>query len=114
MWPDGWLRTCVRIRTEAAGTDQYGEPIPGVETRLDLPRCLFSQTPTEYVTTAGVNASITDPTAYWPDEWPDVQVGDRLEIQGTEWYVNGRSQDWPMGLAVTLTAPEGVKAWQSE
>lgn len=108
MWPPEWLRACVRVRMSPGGVDQYGDPLPGVETRTDLPSCLFAQTPTTYVVAAGVDATITDPTAYWPGGWPDVVAGDVLVIDGTEWTVNGRVQDWPMGLAVTLTGAEGV------
>lgn len=103
-----WRVPVVRIRAGDGGVDQYGDPIPGVDERVDLPPCLFAPIPTDYPVTAGVAATVTEPTAYWPREHPDVQAGDRLEIEGTEWTVAGRPARWPLGLSVTLTGTEGV------
>lgn len=104
----GWRRPVVRVRTVPGGTDQYGDPLPGEATRTVLPDCLFSEAPTGVAVSAGVLATVTEPTAYWEGEHPDVRAGDRLEIEGTEWRVSGRPQRWPKGLAVTLAGAEGV------
>lgn len=105
-----WKVPVTRIRTEHAGEDQYGEPIPGEETRVSLPPALFAPTPTTFPVHAGAHSTVTDPTVYWPREWPDVQAGDRLEIEGTVWWVAGRPARWPLGLAVTLSGVEKVGA----
>ena len=102
MWDD-WKTPVVRIRDAQGGVDQYGDPIPGAAERVDLPPALFAPTPTDLQVQAGADATVTDPILYWPEEWPDVQSGDRLEVEGQAWLVNGRPARWPMGLAVELT-----------
>lgn len=109
MWPQTWRRPVIRVRVADGGTDQYGEPIPGVETRDALPPCLFAPIPTALPVAAGVAATVTDPTAYWPDEWPDVRASDVLVIDGDEWRVNGRPANWLKGLAVNLTGAETTR-----
>ena len=106
---DDWKVPVVRVRTGVAGEDQYGDPIPGGEERSDLPPALFAPTGTDLPVAAGVDATITNPVVYWPDDWPDVRASDVLVIDGDEWRVDGRPQSWPLGLAVKLTGTESTR-----
>jgi hypothetical protein len=100
----GWARTPVtRLRPVEGTEDQYGEVIAGELERAELSPCLFAPVPTALVVDAGVASTSTQPTAYWPDEQPDVRAG---EIEGEQWRVDGRPQRWPLGLAVTLVGEE--------
>lgn len=104
-----WARSkTFRVRAGSGGVDQYGDPIPGAAERVELPPCLFAPTGTDTPITAGVAATVTEPTAYWPHEWPDVKPGDVLEIDGDVWRVIGRPMSWPMGLAVRLSGVEST------
>ncbi|MDO4888158.1 MAG: hypothetical protein Q3979_05585 [Actinomycetaceae bacterium] len=103
---DAWLTPVVRVRTHPAGTDQYGEALPGAVERTDMPAALFKPgTSTEPIGTSG-QPVVTEPTAYWRGQWPDIRAGDQLEIHGTTWMVEGRPAYWPKGLVVTLKGVE--------
>lgn len=105
-----WARSpVVRVRDTPAGVDQYGDPIPGAQVREPLPDALFAPTPSTVEITAGAFSAISQPTVYWPGEWPDVQLGDVLEIDGSTWQVASRPAKWPLGLAVTVENTEPVK-----
>lgn len=105
-----WARIPVtRIRTQTGEKDQYGEPTPGAVTRTRLHDALFAPTGTSMPVAAGVAATLTEPTVYWRHEWPDVQTGDLLEVDGDVWRVNGRPQAWPMGLVVPLSGVESTR-----
>ncbi|RRJ85904.1 hypothetical protein EG850_10975 [Gulosibacter macacae] len=99
---DDWKVTVVRIRAGDGGIDQYDEPVPGEDERVALPDALFAPTPTDLPIEAGTDATVTSPTLYWPDQWPDIKSGDRLEVDGAEWRVDGRPARWPLGLSVSL------------
>lgn len=105
---DRWKVPVVRERDGATGEDIYGHPIPGETISTDLPPALFAPTPTSLLTQAGIDSTSTQPTVYWPREWPDVIAGDRLIIDGTTWEIDGRPASWPLGLVVILTDAEGV------
>ncbi|WP_334152969.1 hypothetical protein [Microbacterium sp.] len=98
----------MRVRDGAAGEDVFGESIPGAPVETPLPPALFAPTPTALLAHAGVASTSTQPTVYWPREWPDVQAGDRLVVAGEEWTVDGRPASWPLGLVVELTGVKGV------
>lgn len=105
---DDWKVPVVRVRDGVAGEDVFGESIPGAPVETPLPPALFAPTPTALLAQAGVASTSTQPTVYWPREWPDVQVGDRLVVAGEEWTVDGRPASWPLGLVVELTGVKGV------
>lgn len=97
-----WKVPVTRVRVESGGKDQYGDDIPGVESRVDLPRALFAPGGTSEPVSAGATPVISEPTVYWRGEWPDVVATDLLEIGGTTYRVEGKPASWPLGLKVTL------------
>lgn len=110
-----WARVpVVRLRTASTGVDQYGVPIPGVQVREELPPGLFAPVPTQVTVDAGVDSVAAQPAVYWPGEWPDVAVNDRLLIEGEEWRVSGRPQRWPLGLVVPIAGEKGRHEDQTE
>lgn len=110
-----WARTQVaRLRDVPAGVDQYGVPIPGGSVSEQLPDGLFAPAPTQVTVDAGVDSVVAQPAVYWPGEWPDIQVNDRLLIDGEEWRVSGRPQRWPLGLVVSLSGEKGRYENQAE
>lgn len=105
-----WALPVVRVRSTDGGRDRYDDPIPGVDERVDLPPALFAPVPSSQQLEGGVDSTITEPTLYWRRQWPDVRVGDRLEVDGGVWLVHERPARWPKGLQVTVKAPERVEA----
>ncbi|GAB3293015.1 hypothetical protein [Pseudoclavibacter terrae] len=107
---DAWRVPVVRIRDAEGTKDQYNEPIPGEPVSVDLPPALFGPSGTDLASGAGVAATVTEPAVYWPGEWPDVQTGDRLIVDGYEWRVDGIPAKWPLGLAVALTGTHSTRS----
>ena len=103
---DEWKVPVTRIRTAPSGEDQYGEPLPGVPTRVVLPPALFAPTGSHEPVQAGTAAVLTSPSLYWPAQWPDVEATDQLEVSGTVWDVEGNPAAWPLGLSVSLKGAE--------
>lgn len=101
-----WAVPVERIRTEPGGVDKFKEPLPGAEVRTALPPALFSLEGTEALQAAGVSATGAEPTIYWPNQQPDVQVGDELVVDGDRWTVHERPNKTPLGLVVIV---RGVK-----
>lgn len=103
---DMWRVPVVRLRPGEGGKDRYGVPIPGALVPVDLPPGLFFPQGSADAIAAGVQGTVTEPTVMWPQQSPDVAVGDVLEIDGDRWRVHERPQDWPLGLVVTLKGAE--------
>ncbi len=103
---DSWMGPVMRVRDLPAEKDQYGDDIPGSGTteETELPDALFGWGTSEEPVAAGATPVIHEPTAYWPDKWPDVLSTDKLRINGILYRVDGEPAKWPMGLSVTLKA----------
>lgn len=95
----------VRLRRTESGTDRYGLPIY-TTTEADLPKALFAPRHVVPAVEVGRQASIVEPTLYWPDQWPDVVASDRLRVRGRVYEVNAEASDWKGhgvgGLVVVL------------
>ncbi|MDU0349235.1 hypothetical protein [Actinomyces sp. MRS3W] len=101
---DTWKQPAVRVRTTSGGVDQYGEPVPGETVEEPLPDCLFAPGGTSEPVSAGAAPVVSQPTAYWPGEWPDLQPADRVRVGGVLYRVEGRPAAWPRGLVATLAS----------
>lgn len=94
-----------RLRRTQTGADAYNEPtwnwVPA-----DLPDALFAPGPSQEPGGIGRQPVITQPTLYWPHQWPDVASTDRLIVRGITYEVDGQPADWRGtavgGLVVTL------------
>ncbi|WP_146080996.1 hypothetical protein [Pseudoclavibacter sp. AY1H1] len=104
-----WAISVTRLRAGSAGEDRRGEPIPGADVSAELPPAIFQPEGNEALVAAGVSATGTEPTVYWPNANPDVRVGDRLVIDGDTWLVHERPSRTPLGLVVIVQGVESTR-----
>lgn len=100
----------VRLRNEQVGEDEYRNPIFD-DVPTDLPPALFAPGGVSEPVELGRNPVVSEPTLYWPGEWPDVTHEDRLRVRGLVYAVEGQPADWRHpsnlgGLVVTLRRAE--------
>ena len=103
---DEWRIPVVRVRTITNGKDPLGYPLPAGVERAPLPGAIFEQVENQPLLGAGVTAVTAQPNVYWPGEWPDVQSGDELEVDGGRWLVDERPVRSPLGLRVSVINAE--------
>lgn len=104
-----------RIRAGGtSGVDRYGNPIPGADVEVALPRAAFDPGGSLEPVEVGRAPVVTTPKAYWRDVAPDVQATDRLRVRGIVYRVEGRPALWvnphtgrTAGLVVELRSDEG-------
>ena len=101
-----------RVRRVETGKDRYNQPIYST-TEADLPKALFAPRHVVPAVEVGRQATVVEPTLYWPGLWPDVASSDRLRVRGRVYEVNADAAEWrghgAGGLVVVLKdSAEGV------
>lgn len=103
-----------RIRTQSAGVDRHGNPVPGDPVESPLFGALFAPGSTSEPFEVGRAAVIAEPTLYFPRTWPDLRPTDQVRVRGGVFEVIGDPSDWRSayataagGLVVTLKRVEG-------
>mgnify|MGYP001176982780 CR=1 FL=1 len=98
-----------RYRRVQSGADAYGTPIY-TRTATALPPALFAPGGVSEPIEPGREPVVTEPTLYWPHNWPDVIASDELEVRGKRYAVIGEPADWRGssvgGLVVKLKRAE--------
>jgi hypothetical protein len=94
--PFGETITIVRSGP-STGRDDYGVPIPGPDTEIDVKGCVVAPRPENIrIGTAaqqGRDSVITGWTVYAPPG-TEIRTTDRLRIRGSLWEVTGETADW--------------------
>ncbi len=101
--------TVVRVRTTDPGTDQYGDPLPATEDRLDIPGCLVAPALSRESTDRGRAGVVVGWTIYAPPG-TDVVFTDQLEVRGLLCTVEGEVGDWqgsPGGVVISAQRATG-------
>lgn len=94
-----------RLRRVQVGVDRYKQPIYETQ-ESELPLALFAPRHVVPAVEVGRQATVVEPTLYWPDVWPDVAASDRLRVRGRVFEVNADASEWrghgAGGLVVVL------------
>lgn len=105
-----------RRRAPLIPDDYSGEPeeldwANAVDTLIGV--CAFDPGGSDEPTSDARSSVVTQPSALFPGQWPDVKATDRLIIRDREWQVDGDPADYRSpftgfgGLQVRLKAVEG-------
>lgn len=90
-FPYGVTVTIVR----SPGKDQYGDPIPGTTTRIDIPLCAVAPRTSTEPTERGRQGVIVGKSVYLPDNASTIPLfTDQLEIAGVLYDIEGEPGDW--------------------
>jgi hypothetical protein len=102
--------TVVRVRSTDPGTDQYGDPLPATEDRLDIPGCLVAPAVSREPTERGRAGVVIGWTIYAP-AGTEVKFDDQLEVRGVLCDVEGEVGDYstaaPGGVVITARRATG-------
>jgi len=106
--------TVGRIRTGApAGTDPYGNPIPGIDVETTVPGAAFDPGSSLEPVEVGRAQTVTTPKLYFRSS-PDIISTDRMRARGIVYAVVGNPALWispytgvTAGLVVELKAVAG-------
>jgi hypothetical protein len=98
--------TVTRLRYATTGTDRYGNAVrdPDDEAPAELPiaGAMFDPGGSVEPVERGREAVITQPTAYFVGQWPDILASDQLRIRGRVYEVIGDPGDWRSGFGTSL------------
>lgn len=92
-------RTATIVRQMPGGYDQYGDPVPGTDTRIDVPGCSWapraagSGPSSSEIDERGRQGVIVGLTVYMPSE-TFLLATDRLELDGLLYEVEGEPGVW--------------------
>lgn len=90
-FPGGVTVTIVR----SAGTDAYGDPIPGAPTRIDIQLCGVAPRMSTEPTERGRQGVVVGRSVYLPDDASTIPLfTDQLEIAGVLYDIEGEPGDW--------------------
>ncbi|MEU0078564.1 hypothetical protein ABZY58_11760 [Micromonospora tulbaghiae] len=91
----------------APAKDKWGDPIPGTDTPVDIPGCLFAPGPSAE-NLNGANQTEADGTLYMPVGSPAITAADRLRVRGDVYEVIGKPRVWGNdGIEVVLRMTTG-------
>ena len=96
--------TVERLRRDPAGTDQYGDPVPGPWQTSPLPTAWYAPGGSTEPVAASTADVVDTGDLYWRGRAPDVRATDRLRVNGQLLEVAGTPQAWPKGLHVPVRA----------
>lgn len=107
--------TVTRIRATPGGYDQYGDPLPGTTSELEIPGCALAPRYSHEQTEPGRRAVIEGLTLFTPPG-ADILPGDNVTARGIRYLVDGEPGDWRSpytginrGVEITLRrASEGT------
>lgn len=90
--------TVTRLRPGTSpGNDRYGSPLPGADSTLLIPGCLYAPDASTEPVAVGRTAVVTSGTVYMP-VGVDLATTDRLMIRGVLYTVEGAPAVW-QGMA---------------
>lgn len=82
-----------RIRRVEIGRDRYNQPIYDT-VEDELPKALYAPRHVIPAVEVGRQPTVSEPTLYWPNAWPDVAADDLLRVRGREFEVNAEAAEW--------------------
>lgn len=102
----GFGEPVVVVRTTGGGTDDWGDPIPGVESRATINGCAVAPLKSDESSTTDGPRLIDGWTVYAP-YGSDIRAGDVLEVKGVAYPVDGTPGSWANPYSVSH--PRGVE-----
>lgn len=85
-----------RVRSSPGGVDQFGDPIPGTTTQVDIPGCAVAprlSAAEQELTNNGRAGVVIGLTLYTPAD-ADVTFADHFIVRGEEFEVDGDPGLW--------------------
>ncbi|MET0490363.1 MAG: hypothetical protein ABW143_09025 [Acidimicrobiales bacterium] len=93
MTPVG--ETIVRLRAGAStDEDRYGDPLPSDDVRTPITGAMFDPGGTREPAEVGRQPVITTPKLYFRDQEPNLSAGDRVEVRGLVFDIEGDLAVW--------------------
>lgn len=95
------------------GQDRYGKPVYGPDVETVVGEALFDPGGTRESLEPGRDVVTTEPTLYFRAAFPEIESGDRVDVRGSRFLVEGDRTDWTRpgararGAVVKLRRVEG-------
>lgn len=91
-WP-GFGESVFVVRVTGGGTDDWGDPVPGTESRTEIPNCAVAPLKSDESSTTDGPRLIDGWTVFAP-LGSDILAGDSLEVRGVVYPVDGSPGVW--------------------
>lgn len=81
------------VRSSSGGTDDWGDPLPGVDTRMEIENCAVAPLKSDESASADGPRLLDGWTVFAP-AGADISAGDALEVRGRVYQVDGSPGVW--------------------
>lgn len=88
--------TVTRVRATPGGYDQYGDPLPGTASEVDIPGCAFAPRSHRFDSeqTEPGRRAVTEHITLYAPAGTDIQPADLIAARGNTYRVDGETGDW--------------------